>query len=63
MPRKKRRTYNVPVRLEWNMKIPADTKEQAVQFAEGRLRVITSFGANEGRTGKVEAGKVRLHRG
>jgi hypothetical protein len=62
MPRRKRKTYDVPVRLEWVMKIPADTKEQAVHYAEGRLNVITSFGANVGRTGKVDVKGTRVSR-
>lgn len=57
---KKRKVYIVPVRLEWDMEIPADNKETAVKYAWQRLGVITAFGANQGRTGKVVDKKARV---
>ena len=59
---KKKRTYIIPVSINWEMEVEADNAEAAIHEAWDRMGRIVSFGANAGRTAKVHGSKAKVKR-
>lgn len=58
----KKKTYIIPVAVEWKMEVEETNVEAAIREAWARMGRIVSFGANAGRKARVYGAKAKVKR-